>query len=254
MTSPATAPLAGVLLDLVLPRSCAGCETPGCRLCVTCADVLAAPPMGRLPVGKQLPVTVAAAEYSGVVRAVLLAHKERSARSLCRPLGAALAAAAAELAPPAGTVVVPIPSSRAAIRARGHDHARRLATTAARQLGLPCHPLLRQVRPVADQTGLGARGRAANLAGALAVRRRVQGLRVLVVDDVLTTGATMGEAVRALQQGGALVHGAAVVARTPGPRSAVPHHAEGPAVAPDGAGQGDRGGLASGPGAAPDRT
>lgn len=67
---------------------------------------------------------------------------------------------------------------------------------------------------MADQSGLNVAQRAANLAGALAVRRPVAGLEVVVVDDVMTTGATLVEAARALRAGGAQVRGAAVVAAT----------------------------------------
>ena len=159
-----------------------------------------------------MPPVVATARYEGVVRAVLLAHKERGRTSLAGTLGAALARSAAAYGP--GVLLVPVPSTPAAVRARGHDHARRLAASAARQLGLRSGALLVGGRVVADQSGLDAAARAANLTGALRVRSRLDGRRVVIVDDVVTTGATLTEASRALRAAGAHVLGCAVVAAT----------------------------------------
>lgn len=211
-------PLHEALLDLVLPRRCAGCAEPGTGLCPGCRAAMAAPPVGLVADGpRRLPPLAAAAGYGGVVRGVLLAHKEHGRLALVRPLGRALAGAVGCLDLPPGTVLVPVPSSVAAVRQRGHDHARRLARAAARQCGLASRPLLHPVRAVADSAGLGAAERAANLRGALAARRPLAGLPVVVVDDVVTTGATLREAVRALRAAGAVVHGVAVVAVTARP-------------------------------------
>ncbi len=124
-------------------------------------------------------------------------------------------------------MLVPVPSSRRAVRERGHDHARRLAAVAARTAGLRSRPLLVQARRTADQAGLDALQRAANLHGALRARGRLDGLPVLLVDDVVTTGVTLAEAARALRAAGADVRGCAVVAATvrralPGVRAPAP--------------------------------
>jgi predicted amidophosphoribosyltransferase len=209
------------LLDLVLPRVCAGCRLPGPLLCAGCDELLAGPALGPVrpdPCPAGLPPVAAALRYEGPAQRLLLAHKERGCLVLSRPLGQALAAAALRHVPPSPLVLCPVPSAPSAVRQRGHDHALRLARSAAASLrttGLDATavPLLVPARKVADQSGLSATERAANLTGAL---RAVPGARgpVLVVDDVMTTGATLVEASRALSSAGHPVVGAAVVAAT----------------------------------------
>ncbi|MFF4349010.1 ComF family protein [Streptomyces sp. NPDC001530] len=106
-------------------------------------------------------------------------------------------------------LLVPVPSSRRAVRARGHDPARRIALAAAgelRRTGMPTRVLsvLRQRRAVADQSGLNSRQRLDNLTGALEVatgsaRLLADGGRVVLVDDLMTTGASLTEAGRAVR-------------------------------------------------------
>lgn len=201
------------------------------------------------PEPEGLPRVYAAAAYGDAVRAVLIAHKERGVLGLARPLGAALAAAvraAAADGPDAGggggvaggggggggggapsptaalLLLVPVPSSRRAVAARGHDSTRRIARAAARRLrregGSPVRvaAVLRQGREVADQAGLGARERVSNLAGALVAVPGARGLlaagRVVLVDDLMTTGASLAAAAAAVRTCGGTVAGAAVVA------------------------------------------
>lgn len=199
---------------LVLPVACGGCGSPRTALCEDCGRALYGMwPCRVRPVPEPagLPAVHAAAPYEDAVRAVLLAHKERGALGLAGPLGRALAGAV-EAAVPPGTgvgplLLVPVPSTRRAVAARGHDAARRIALAAAgelRRAGRDARvlPVLRQRRVVADQAGLGARQRQANLSGALEVAvggaRLLEGGRAVLVDDVMTTGASLAEAARAL--------------------------------------------------------
>jgi predicted amidophosphoribosyltransferase len=133
-------------------------------------------------------------------------------------------------------LLVPVPSARHAVRARGQDANRRLARSAARRLsraGLPCRlaPVLRQGRAVADQAGLGAEQRRANLHRALTVppyfHAALRGRQLVLVDDLVTTGASLAEAARALRAAGAPPLAAATVAatlRTDGPPAGGPAH------------------------------
>lgn len=164
--------------------------------------------------------------YSGSPREFLLAYKERGAVGVGRLLAVPLAAsitAAATASRTGRVIVVPVPSSGSAIRARGDDVVLTLARRAGaivRREGLAVRvlPALRHRRQVADSSGLGARARAQNLGGALSVRSPVRaalaGVEVVIADDLLTTGATLTEAARALAGSGAVVLGAATVAAT----------------------------------------
>ncbi|KAA1426990.1 ComF family protein [Nocardioides antri] len=230
-------PLGSALLDagadLLLGSACVGCGLPGRVLCAECR--LALPGGAHVawptpsPPGMVPPFATGA--YEATLRAMVVGHKERRLLGLTRPLGGLLAtavAAAAEssgAAPTAPVVLVPVPSRPAAVRARGHDPT--LATTrrAARVLRAAGRPavvgrLLRTRPGVADQAGLDAGQRHANLAGSMAspagAVRRLAGLRahVVVCDDVITTGATAREAQRALEAAGIPVLAVAAVAAT----------------------------------------
>ncbi|MGW0614338.1 ComF family protein [Streptomyces sp. NPDC002788] len=213
--------------DLVLPGECGGCGARRAVLCARCRSALSGAGARRVrpvPEPPGLPVVHAAARYADEVRATLLAHKERGALALAGPLGVALAGAVRaglRRAPGragagvgwsggggAPVLLVPVPSGRRAVRARGHDPARRIALAAAgelRRAGVPARVLgvLRQRRAVADQSGLNSRQRLDNLEGALAVApggaRLLSGGQVVLVDDVMTTGASLAEAARAVR-------------------------------------------------------
>ncbi|HWC34931.1 MAG TPA: ComF family protein [Mycobacteriales bacterium] len=169
------------------------------------------------------------ARYDGPTRSLLIAFKERGAVGLARPLGDALGRSvgavltAAALRPETAVVVVPVPSAPGAVRRRGDDVVQLLARRAALRLRAAGHRVrvvaaLLQARKVADSAGLTARARADNLAGALAIRaaaqRRLDGAAIVLVDDLVTTGATLAEATAVLVGGGGHVLGAAAIAAT----------------------------------------
>ena len=116
----------------------------------------------------------------------------------------------------AADVVVPVPLHPARLRERGYNQAELIARPLARDLGLPCRSyLLVRTRPRPDKLTLTLRERWTSVRGAYAIRRgrRVDNLRVLLVDDVLTTGATLDACSRALRRGGASYVAALTVAR-----------------------------------------
>lgn len=202
---------------------CVGCGRPGFDLCPGCAVALAAPARWTRPdpCPAGLPRVATVAEYAGAVRAAVVALKEHGRTALLAPMADALAGAVAlVLLEPgaAGPVrLVPVPSSPSARRARDIDAVFDLAAGAVRRLraaGVDARvgPLLRPVRERADQAGLSARDRAANLSRSL--RALPTREAVVVVDDVVTTGATLVESARALTAAGVPVLGAATVAAT----------------------------------------
>ncbi|MFB7843367.1 ComF family protein [Microbacterium sp. NPDC056052] len=200
------------IADLVFASVCAGCGAAGTALCASCEAALA--PRVVRPRSESVPLR-AGLVFDGVAASVLRAVKEDGQTSLIRPLRAALAAAVDDLCAGAASpgridVVVPVPSTRAAFRRRGY----RVPEILARGIGIPVLRTLSYVRRVQDQRGLGAHERRTNLAGGLVASRLGGGASALIVDDVITTGATCAEAARALRSAGFRVVGAVAVAAT----------------------------------------
>jgi predicted amidophosphoribosyltransferase len=212
--------LGTALVDLVLPGDCAGCGAPVHPWCVQCRGELGPPTRPHLPGG---PGVFAVGRYTGPLRSALLRYKERGRRDLAGPLGALLAAALDEAVGPAPVWLVPAPSRPAAARARGGDHVARLCrAVAARRPGVRVARPLRLARRARDSVGLDAEQRAANLAGRVRVHpAALLGFgagEVLLVDDVVTTGATLRTCHDALAGAGVGVTAAVVLcdATTPG--------------------------------------
>jgi ComF family protein len=159
-----------------------------------------------------------AALFEGALREALHAFKFSGKRALARPLGDLAAEHCAATLAEAIEAVVPVPLARERERERGFNQAELLAQRVARRLGVPVRPRwLWRVRPTRPQSDLAASERRANVRGAFRASSQVSGRHVLVVDDVLTTGATLGECARALREGGARRVGVLTVARVPHP-------------------------------------
>jgi ComF family protein len=235
------------LLDLLLPPVCAGCRRrtrPGAALCAACDAAVGRPAPGAcarcqdaaardpgpwcgrcaaLP--SPLRACVAATWFAGAGASWVKRFKY-AAPGLAGLDPAAEAVAAAWIReaasrtpgpPPEG--VVPVPLHPARIRERGFQPAPLLAREVARTLGIPALPrALARIRDTPSQTGRGRAARRRNVAGCFAAASGAAlPARIWLVDDVVTTGATLGEAARALRRAGARDIAALCLARTPTP-------------------------------------
>jgi predicted amidophosphoribosyltransferase len=232
--------------DLLLGTHCLGCASPGRLVCAGCAQALVVEPFRCWPTPSPAGLVEpwAATSYAGLARDLVIGLKERRLLPLVVPLSGLLAAAveaavetlvgADRLEGTTGTgdpvpwLLVPVPSRRATVRARGHDAVGAVVAAAAQRLRSRGHLVdaasLLRLRPgVVDQSGLDAGARHQNLAGSMTVpgaglRRLARGhdrVRVLVCDDVVTTGSTLREAQRALECVGLVVRAGVCVAATP---------------------------------------
>jgi len=221
---PRPAAVAGRLLDLAFPAVCVGCGREGAALCGPCAQALDAregEPAGALigmPSDVPLPLVQLewCAPYGGLVRDALHALKYRGEQRLAGPLGAAAATRWRE-ASIGGDTLVHVPVHPARRAARGYDQAELLARAAAAALERPALPALRRERATAPQYELGRDRRAANVAAAFgvdpALRAHVVGRWLVLVDDVVTTGATLVACAEALLDAGATAVSALTIAR-----------------------------------------
>jgi ComF family protein len=196
-----------VLAEVVFPAVCPGCERAGAVVCDGCVEELRPAPPAGVPAG--LDGLTAVFAYEGVARELIARVKYRNARAAVAWLADAMAARAATSGVDVVTWAPTTPERR---RARGFDHAELLARAVSRRLRVPTRALLAR-RPGPPQTGAGRDARGAG--PRFAVARPVGGLRVLVVDDVVTTGATLTAAASALRRAGAHAVTGLVAARTP---------------------------------------
>jgi ComF family protein len=211
--------VARALLELVYPPRCAACAAPvrAEPFCATCADAVdpVPPGCGRCglpgpddPCGgcRAAPPAFdgvrAGGLFGGPLADAIHAFKYGGRPALARPLGAWLAT---RVALPPGALVVSVPLGRRRRIERGYDQAALLADALARAAGgvRRGRGAIRRTRETPPQVGRSRADRAANVAGAFAAEPTVQGRDVVIVDDVVTTGATAGAASEALRQAGA---------------------------------------------------
>ncbi|MCR5979586.1 ComF family protein [Gordonia jinghuaiqii] len=209
--------------DLVFPLLCGGCGRPGTRWCPRCEAALSDTPIAAHPRMSPGVAVWALGHYRGPHRQAIIAIKEHDRRDLIPPLGRALArgirvlAGWGELPDAERLLLVPAPTRPMTARRRGGDPVTALARSAAPALGsrVQVASLLVTSSTARDSAGLDARSRARNLRGAVRLRAGVPpptGAAALLIDDVMTTGATVAESVRILGDAGIGVAAAVVLA------------------------------------------
>jgi len=227
--------------DLLLPPACLLCGerlphgAPASEFCPGCQAGLPQPAPARCPVcavAYQTPIPSrhhcenclrhqppftrvhAVGPYAGTLQEAIQHFKYRGQLPLERPLGRLLADTVLKGTAHRPELVVPVPLHRHRLRDRGYNQALQLARQVGRQIKAPVAPdLLRRVRDTATQQGLDAVARRSNLRDAFAVTQPLSGQRLLLVDDVLTTGTTARECARVLLAAGAAGVEVAVLAR-----------------------------------------
>lgn len=191
----------------VLPAACRVCAQPSPGACI-CGECLRSPP--------RFAATVAAHAYAFPLDRLVRALKYEHRLELARPLGEALAEALFRAPDALARVdaIVPLPLARPRQRERGFNQAAEIARVVAGYTGIPVAHALSRVSHARPQASLPWRERARNVRGAFACGTRLDGRHVAVVDDVMTTGATLDAAATALLAAGVARVDAWVVART----------------------------------------
>lgn len=205
-------------VSLVAPPVCAACDEPaplGELFCFGCDPGSAPSGSGtgteRLPNGM---LVVTTGPYEGALAEAIKRLKYGQRPDLARLFGSRLARAMVESPLVTCDALVPVPLHRHRLAERGYNQSALVAGSASRRLRVRYLPLaLERARRTAEQASLGRQDRLVNVEAAFTVRQTVHGLSVVVVDDVVTTGATAGACVAALTQAGARVVAVAALAR-----------------------------------------
>ena len=185
-----------VFTTRLLPSRCASCSRPGEALCHRCRFAIASALTSNRGATRTPDGITAAFAFDGIARELIVALKFRHRRSAAGVLAAYMVRVLGDVAV---DVVTWAPTSARRVRGRGYDQAEVIARAVARRLGVPCRRLLYRVHG-GPQTG---KSRADRLIGpGFRARRPRRGLSVLVVDDVVTTGATLRTAADALRTAG----------------------------------------------------
>jgi predicted amidophosphoribosyltransferase len=201
------------MLDLFLPLECGGCGAPATRWCAACGLELSVAADQPHVVNPRIDPEVAVfalGRYANARRQAILALKEHGRTDLVGPLSHGLAIGVHRLLSwgivQTPLTIVPAPTRRSAARRRGGDPVTRLARAAvAQHSGITVAPALRVKALTRDSVGLGSAARERNIAGRVALRGQAPRTEVMVVDDIVTTGATVRESVRVLHAAGVRV-------------------------------------------------
>jgi predicted amidophosphoribosyltransferase len=216
------------LADLVLPTACAGCGTERvtlrhgvCAVCVTAVEALTPRDARPTPAPAGLPWSFSLGVYAQPLSSLIVAYKDRGRHGLATPLGALLARVVVAAAGSNPVLLIPIPDTPKAARERHGDHMARLTRATARRLRddgrdvISAYPL--KVKGRTDSLHLDAAARAAaagfDLRGGDMVRA-ARGRLIVLLDDVMTTGSTLGAACDRLRGAGLEAAACATLAAT----------------------------------------
>ena len=201
------------VLDLLLPPACAGCGQVGSPFCPACLAALRAPsvaidrfvaPDAAVVLGESLSLAMAAFAYGGPLRRALSALKYVGASRVVPAMAAAAVPALAAIIGVSGpAVLVPIPVHSERLRSRGYNQAELIARELGRRSGLAVEPLLQRLRPTTKQHQLDRAARLANLRGAFGINAvDTVPVTVILVDDIVTTTATLEACASVLRAAG----------------------------------------------------
>jgi predicted amidophosphoribosyltransferase len=206
------------LSEIIFPSRCIGCSTLGISICSECQQQWHPHFYQReiLCSSEEFPV-FSSIQYSPIASRVLLSAKESQLRAADQLLIAGMVHALNLFVNRYGSAtLVPIPSRKSATRKRGRNFLQEITLEVAKKTGLPYQSLLSHNRKVRDQSNLNLLDRSRNVSGSFSVSRDISanislgniGPKIIVIDDLITTGATLGEAFRALRTAGFSVLGA----------------------------------------------
>lgn len=197
------------LAALLFPPKCIFCgrliKSDGSGVCASCQDEIELDVKSGKRGGLFYETAVTALEYDGKVRKALHRFKFSGKQSYAAPLARILAFAVRQKLNDIDVITF-VPTNAANLRRRGYDHARLMAKVLSSELGLPFIAALEKTRKTKPMFGLGRAERRANVLGAFKLGCRnedIAGKNVLIVDDVITTGATVSECAGILKSGGA---------------------------------------------------
>ncbi len=206
------------LTEIIFPSRCIGCSRLGISICSECRKQWH-PHVYKREVSwsEEIFPVLSAIEYSPIASRVLLSAKESQIRAADQLIVNGIVHALKIFVNQHSSVVlVPIPSRKSANRKRGRNFLQEITSQVAFEVGFPSHSALRHNRKVRDQSQLNIIDRSENLSGAFAIDPKFSvqfstgntGPKIIVIDDLITTGATLSEAIRALRTAGFSVLGA----------------------------------------------